>query len=211
MPCAEPLDALCRMLIHTYCIYISHGPTSLPPVCYRNKLPMANESIPSQLVPSLTFPPAVKLTKFANDPNEAEKASVPGSMARVETMSIDRPFTQKRALSNVSSTSSNDTTLVDERDEQEKLSPAQSQACHNDGTNIQIHLQKIAVLKALADSQLGITSIRLRFCFVFRRLVSAFGFYKSKPQNENLAVIGDEVFVKEQCKRKIVEDLYSVS
>jgi len=101
---------------------------------------MANESIPSQLVPSLTFPPAVKLsTKFANDLNEAEKASVPGPMARVETMSIDRLFTHKRALSNVSSTSSNDTTLVDEVDEQEKLSPAQSQACHNDGTNIQIH------------------------------------------------------------------------
>jgi len=170
---------------------------------------MANESIPSQLVPSLTFPPAAKLsTKFANDLSEAEKASAPGSMARAETMSIDRPFTQKRALSNASSTSSNDTTLVDE---QEKLSLAQSQACHNDGTDIQIHLQKIAILKALADSQLGITSIRLRFCFVFRRLVSAFGFCKSEPQDENLAVIGDEVFVKEQCKRKIVEDLYSVS
>jgi hypothetical protein len=196
---------------YTYCIYISHGPTSLPPVCHR-KIPMANESIPSLLVPSLTFPLAVKLsTKFANDLNEAEKATVPGSMTRVETISIDRPFTQKRALSNVSSTSSNDTTLVDEGDEQEKLSPAQSQACHNGGTNIQIHLQKIAVLKALADSQLGITSIRLRFCFVFRRLVSAFGFCKSEPQDENLAVIGNEVFVKEQCKRKIVEDLYSVS
>jgi hypothetical protein len=102
---------------------------------------MANESIPSQLVPSLTFPPAVKLaTKFANDLNEAETASVPESMAWFETMSIGRPFTQKRALSNVSSTSSNDTTLVDERDEQEKLSPAQSQACNNGGTNFQIHL-----------------------------------------------------------------------
>lgn len=101
---------------------------------------MANESIPSQLVPSLTFPPALKLsTKFANDLNEAENASVPGSVAEAETMSIDRPFTQKRALSNVSGTSSNDTTLVDEGDEQEKLSPAQSQASHNDGTNIQIH------------------------------------------------------------------------
>lgn len=95
---------------------------------------MANQSVPSQLSHSLTFPPAVKLsTKFANDLNEAEQASPPKDVLRIETTDINRPLTDTRILSDASSTNSNGTTLVYGEDEQEKPSSTQSQALNNDG------------------------------------------------------------------------------
>jgi hypothetical protein len=92
---------------------------------------MANESITAKCVPTLAFPPPVKLsTKFASDIDEAEQASLSSKL-----------FANKRASPNASTTAVVDYNL-------EELPPTQILAFHDDGIHKENHFLNISVLTA---------------------------------------------------------------
>jgi hypothetical protein len=133
----------------------------------------------------IAFPKPVKLSsRFANDLNEAEQATLSKPILQFEETTITR---EKRTLSNSSSTSSNATTLVDKEHEQAELPQSQTRPfC--EGNRTESHLVKISVLTVLGDSPLETPYTRLK------QLVSTISFPKAGPQAEK------EAFVKERCK-----------
>jgi hypothetical protein len=137
----------------------------------------------------IAFPKPVKLSsRFANDLNEAEQATLSKPIVQFEETTITRLFPEKRTLSNSSSTSSNATTLVDKEHEQGELPQTQTRPFCDDGNRAESHLVKISVLTVLGDSPLETPYTRLK------QLVSTISFPKAEPQAEK------EAFVKERCK-----------
>lgn len=96
---------------------------------------MASQSvIAPQSISTLALPQPVKLpVQFAIDLDEAEQATLSKSIVQIEETTIGRPFADKRALSNASSTSSNATTLLGKEHELEELSPTQIRPFRDDG------------------------------------------------------------------------------
>ena|ERR1700733_14279825 len=95
----------------------------------------------------ITAPKPVKLSsRFANDLNEAEQATLSKPKVQFEGTTITRFFPEKRTLSNSSSTSSNATTLVDKEHEQREVPQTQTRPFCDDGNRTESHLVEISVL-----------------------------------------------------------------